>query len=94
MENSHCLSPGKTSSVVRDRAGALKQEDFFARQKIAVDHFVCSTRGGLFTSKGKTSENELYCGGCIFVDHATGHLHVEIQMHLNTHETLEAKESF
>jgi transposase InsO family protein len=36
----------------------------------------------------------MYCGGCIFVDHATGHLHVEFQKHLNTHETLEAKESF
>jgi hypothetical protein len=87
-------SPGKTSSVVRDRAGALKQDDLFAGQKIAVDHFVCSTRGCLFTSKGKTSENEMYCGRCIFVDHATGHLHVEFQKHLNTHETLEAKETF
>jgi hypothetical protein len=79
---------------VWDQAGALKQDDLFARQKIAVDHFVCSTRGRLFTSKGKTSENEMYCGRCIFVDHATRHLHVEFQKHLNTHETLEAKESF
>jgi hypothetical protein len=74
-------SPGKTSSVVRDRAGTLKQDDLFAGKKIAVDHFVCSTRGCLFMSKGKTSENEMYCGGCIFVDHATGHLHVEFQKH-------------
>jgi hypothetical protein len=80
--------------VARDQAGALKQNDLFARQKIAVDHFVCSTRGHLFTSKGKTSENEIYCGRCSFVDHATGHLHVEFQKHLNTHETLETKESF
>jgi hypothetical protein len=87
-------SPDKTSSVVQDQAGALKQDDLFAGQKIAVDCFVCSTRGHLFTSKGKTSENEMYCGGCIFVDHANGHLHVEFQKHLNTHETLEAKESF
>ena len=87
-------SPGKTSSVVRDRAGALKRDDLFAGQKIAVDHFVCSTNGRLFTSKGKTSKNEMYCGGCIYVDHATGFLHVEFQKHLNTHETLEAKEKF
>ena len=33
--------PGKTSSVVQDRAGALKQENLFAGQKIAVDHFIC-----------------------------------------------------
>lgn len=87
-------TPGKTSSVVRDREGVLKQDDLFAGQKIAVDHFVCSTKGRLFTSKGKTSEDEMYCGGCIYVDHATSYLHVEFQKHLNTHETLEAKEKF
>jgi transposase InsO family protein len=31
---------------------------------------------------------------CIFVHPATRHLHVEFQKHLNTHETLKAKESF
>ncbi len=72
----------------------MKQDNLFAGQKIAVNHFVCSTRGRLFTSKGKTSENEMYCGGCIFVDHATGHLHMKFQKHLNTHETLKVKESF
>jgi hypothetical protein len=56
----HCLSPGKTSSLVRDRTGALKQDNLFAGQKIAVDHFVCSTRGRLLTSKGKTGENEMF----------------------------------
>ena len=30
----------------------------------------------------------------MFVDHASGFLHVEFQTHLNTHETLEAKEKF
>ncbi len=62
----HRPSPGKTSSLVRDHAGALKQDNLFAGQKIAVNHFVCSTRGHLFTSKGKTSENDRYCGGCMY----------------------------
>jgi hypothetical protein len=30
----------------------------------------------------------------MFVDHATGHLHLEFQKHLDTHEILEAKDSF
>jgi transposase InsO family protein len=30
----------------------------------------------------------------LLVDHASGFLHVEFQTHLNTHETLEAKEKF
>jgi hypothetical protein len=82
------------SSVVQDRSGVLKQDDLFAGQKIAVNHFVCSTEGRLFKSRGKMSKSEMYCGGCMFTDHATGYLHVEFQKHLNTHETLEAKQKF
>lgn len=87
-------SPGKKSSAVKDKSGALKKDDLFAGQKIAVDHFVCSTKGRLFTSKGKTAENEMFCGGCVYVDHATGYLFVAFQKQLNTHETLKAKEQF
>ena len=36
----------------------------------------------------------MYSGGCLFVDHASGHIHVEFQTHLNTHETLAAKNNF
>ena len=87
-------SPGKKSSVVSDRAGVLKQDDLYPGQKIAVDHFVCSTKGRLFDSYGKSVDNEMSSGGCIFVDHATGYIHAEFQKHLNSHETLEAKEKF
>jgi len=72
----------------------MKQDNLYPGQKIAVDHFVCSTTGRLFESRGRTSESEMYCGGCMFVDHATGYLHVEFQRYLNTHETLIAKEKF
>ena len=30
----------------------------------------------------------------MFVDHATGHLHVEFQTHLNSHKTLKAKRKY
>lgn len=36
----------------------------------------------------------MFSGGCLFVDHASGYIHVEFQTHLNTHETLNAKENF
>jgi hypothetical protein len=87
-------TPGKRASVVRDRDGVLKAGDLFPGQTISVDHFVCHTKGRLFTSRGKTSEDSMYSGGCMFVDHASGYLHVEFQTQLNTHETLEAKDKF
>jgi hypothetical protein len=72
----------------------LKEGDLFPGQTISVDHFVCHNRGRLFTSRGKTSEDSMYSGGCMFVNHASGYLHVEFQTQLNTHKTLEAKDKF
>ena len=87
--------PGTTpSSVVKDRAHALKTDNLLPGQRISVDHFICSTRGRLLTSAGKTKLEEMYTGGCIFVDHASGYIFVEHQVSLNSHETLKAKESF
>jgi transposase InsO family protein len=50
-----------------------------------------SVKGRLFTSKGQTKDDLMYCGGCVFVDHFSGLIHVELQQNLNTHETLAAK---
>jgi hypothetical protein len=55
---------------------------------------VSSVKGRLFTSLGKTPDEEMYSRGCIFVDHATNHIHVEFQKRLNTHETITAKQSY
>jgi hypothetical protein len=81
-------TPGKTSSIVRDREGVLRQDHLAPGQRVSVDHFVCSTKGRLFGSRGKTNQNTMYCGGCIFVDHASSHVTIEFQAHLTTHETM------
>ena len=87
-------SPGKVTTIVRDRVGVLKDDHLIPGQQVSVDHFVCSTKGRLFKSAGKTIASEKYIGGCLFNDHASGYVHVEFQVHLNTHETLQAKENF
>jgi len=87
-------TPSKESSVVRDNVGALKKEDLFPGQRVSVDHFICSTKGRLFTSAGKTKDSEMYDGGCIFVDHSSGYLYIVFQTTIDTHETLKAKQLF
>ena len=87
--------PGKTpSTVVKDREHALKTDKLMPGQCISIDHFICSTRGRLLTSAGKTKTDDMSTGGCIFVDHASGFIHVEHQVSLNSHETLKAKDKF
>jgi hypothetical protein len=87
-------TPSKTASVVRDNVGNLKKEDLLPGQRVSVDHFICSTKGRLHSSAGKTKESEMYDGGCIFVDHGSGYVHVEFQTTIDTHETLKAKQKF
>ena len=87
-------SPGKKSTVVKDRDGALKKDNLFPGQRVSVDHFVCSTKGRLLHTFGKEDSTKQFTGGAIFVDHATGYIFVEHQVHLNTHETLKGKERF
>jgi hypothetical protein len=59
-----------------------------------MDHFACSTKQRSFGSAGKTVDSSMYSGAAIFVDTATGFIHVKFQ-ELTVDETLLlAKEQF
>ena len=59
-----------------------------------MDHFICKSKGRLFTSAGKSLLQDMFCGGCLFIDHTSSFVHVEFQVHLNTAESLNAKDKF
>ena len=86
--------PGKTTTVVQERDGAMKDRRLLSVQTVSVDHFVCSTIGRLFTSRGRSKDEDMYTGGAIYVNMAMNLVHVEFQCHLNTHETLAATAKF
>ena len=73
--------------------GALKIEDLQPGIKVSVDHFESSLQGCTFDSYGKAS-SDTYKGGCIFVDHCTGYLHVEHQLGFSAVETIWAKQNY
>ena len=62
---------------VPDREGSLKSGDLHPGQRVSVDHFYATHKGRLYESFGKSKADKMYMGGCIFVDHASGHVHVE-----------------
>jgi hypothetical protein len=51
-------------------------------------------KGRLFESRGKTSPEHMYSGGCIFVDHCTGYIFVHYHVHQTALETIEDKQRF
>jgi hypothetical protein len=82
------------SQPVLTKEGDLKKEDLFPGQRVSIDHFVCSTKGRLYESRGRSRDDVLYAGGMIFVDHASGHVHVEMQVALNASESIAAKQRY
>ena len=74
-----CSAPGTKKTTIRDAAGSLKRGHLHPGQCVSVDHFICSTKGRLFTSHGKSSPKDMCSGSCVFIDHASGCAHVEFQ---------------
>ena len=49
-KQTQCLAPGQMTSVVRDCQGVLKQDNRVPGQQIAINHFICSTKGRFLSS--------------------------------------------
>ena len=73
---------------------ALKHNQLVPGQQVSMDYFKVTGKGHLYNSMGKTHEGNMYLGGCIFVDHATGYIHIEHLINFNTNETILAKHCF
>ena len=84
---------GKRTQANDDREGSLKAEHLGPGVRVSVDHFESRLLGRTRDSYGKPSSAK-YKGGCIFVDHGMGYLHVEHQLGFSAFETLRAKQSF
>ena len=76
---------------VPSKTHALKWDQLYPGQRVSMDHFTVTERGRLYTSMGKTTSDLMYASGCIFVDHATGDVHIEHLLNFTTTETLQAR---
>ena len=82
-----------TAVPVADHVGALKVDHLKPGTQVSVDHFESRLLGRTFDSYGNAS-SDTYKGGCIFVDHGTGYMHVEHQLGFSAVETVRAKQNF
>ena len=78
---------------VPERDGALKSNHLSPGAAVSVDHFESRLKGRTNDSYGKLTSDQ-YVGGCIFVDHASGYMHVEHQLGFSAVETIRAKQNF
>lgn len=59
-----------------------------------MEHFVSLVKGRFFTSKGKTPDEGMFLGRCIFIDHAINRIHIEFQKQINSHEMIVRKQAY
>jgi hypothetical protein len=85
---------GQLHSTDPAHMGAIVKEKLMPGQRVFVDHFKCSTPGRLTTGYGKGLTHEMYSGGSLWVDAASGLVYVAMQISMDTHETLLGKHKF
>jgi hypothetical protein len=91
---------GGDDGLGRKTASDVKQEKLLSKdairpgQKVSMDHFIVSTPGRLFSSRGRDSFDKSYKGGVIFVDHASNFIHVVPVVNFTAGEALRAKREF
>ena len=73
--------------------GHLKAGDLRPGASVSADHFESRIKGRTLTSFGRPTSDQ-YVGGCIFVDHMSGYIHVEHQVGFSSIETIRAKQNF
>ena len=83
-----------TKTIAREREYGLKKDQLFPGQRVSMDHFVLKQKGRLYSSRGQSHPDSMYSGGCIFVDHATGDIHIEHLVNFTATETIAAKQRY
>ena len=82
------------TSKVKEKEGALKVGLMEPGQTIFSDQLVSHQSGRLFHTAGREPEDKQFCGSTLFVDGASGYIHVEHQVTLNASDTILAKQKF
>ena len=72
----------------------LSKDVLIPGQRISMDHFIVSTPGRLFNSRGSEPHDRMYKGGVIFVDHASGFVYVAPVVNFTAGEAIRAKREF
>ena len=83
-----------TRTVMPSLTRNIKENDLRPGNCISIDQYVCSHRGRLTTGYGKTPSTQMYGVDTLFVDHASGYIHVKHQISLSAADTICSTRNF
>jgi hypothetical protein len=79
---------------IKEKDKMLRRDHLEPGQMVSVDQYVSALPGRLPNMKGKETKKDKYCGGTIFVDHASSKVFIKNQVSLNAGETVMDKRAF
>ena len=72
----------------------LKKDNLLPGQMVSADHYILRAPGILYHTKGKSYPTDMFSGGCVFIDHASGYMRIKYQVAINATENVKAKITF
>ena len=77
-----------------ESTGSLKAGQLKPGNRVFTDQLESRVRGRLLHTAGREQESDKFCGSSVFVDAASGYIHLEHQVSLNATDSINAKTSF
>ena len=72
----------------------LKKDHLLPGQMVSADNYISRAPGRIYHTKGNPDQSDMFSGGCVFIDHASGYVSIKHQVDINSTETVKAKLTF
>ena len=87
----HQLDTVKTIKKNNMKDKYLKKDHLQPGNMMSAVHHISQVPGTLYHTTYKSDPYEMFSGGCVFIDHASGHMSIKHQVAINATETIKAK---
>ena len=77
----HCRT-NKLNTIKKNpmKEQELKKDNILPRQMVSADHYISRAPGRIYLTKGKSDQSDMFSGGCVFIDHASGYVRIKHQV--------------
>ena len=88
--------PNKVNTIKNNptKEQDIKKDHIMPGQIFSKNRYILRAPGRLYHQKGKSDIPEIFPGGCVFIDHASGYVRIKHQLDINATETVKAKIAF
>ena len=85
--------PNKVNTIKKNpmKEQEIKKYHLLPGHMVSADHYILRAPGRHYQRKVKSDPCDMFSGGCVFIDHASGYVRIKHQVAINAIETIKAK---